>query len=314
MQSADLYTDIANGPDGGAAYWTETIDKVRLRLGLWPAAQDTQAAGTVLLFPGRTEYIEKYGHVAEDLAAQGYATLTIDWRGQGLSQRFCDRRLVGHVLDFDEYQLDLAAMLEAAEALELPRPFYLLAHSMGGCIGLRALHEGLDVKAAAFSAPMWGISIAPHMRPLAWISSWLSHHGGKGHILAPGTEIESYVTTAVFDDNQLTKDADMFSMMQQQATAQPELLLGGPSMSWLYAALVETRALARLPAPPHPAVTFLGTDERIVDPRPIHRRMAGWQSGELMLIEGSEHEVLMEVPQTRAAAHTAMQALFLQNR
>ncbi len=314
MENAPFYEGIAGGPDGGAAFWKHASDGVRLRLGLWQAGQGKNHEGTVLLFPGRTEYIEKYGTTAKDLAKMGFATLTIDWRGQGLADRVCENQMIGHVLDFPEYQLDLAAMLEAANQLNLPRPFYLLAHSMGGCIGLRALHEGLEVKAAVFSAPMWGISIAPHMRPLAWVASWLSHHGGKGCKLAPGTEIETYVENAPFADNELTKDPDMFSMMQRQAKAQPDLTLGGPSMSWLYAALTETRALARLPAPSCPCVTFLGTDERIVDPRPIHKQMAGWETGELVIVEGSEHEVLMEVPQTRTNVNTRMQTLFSQHR
>jgi len=43
--------------------------------------------GTVLLFPGRTEYIEKYGPAAADFLARGFATVVIDWRGQGLADR-----------------------------------------------------------------------------------------------------------------------------------------------------------------------------------------------------------------------------------
>ena len=63
-------------------------------------------------------------------------------------------------LDFDE-------MVGFARAQGLPEPYYLMAHSMGGCIGLRALMRGAPVKAAAFSAPMWGILIAAWMRPMA---------------------------------------------------------------------------------------------------------------------------------------------------
>ena len=119
-------------------------------MGVWPRGD----RGTILLFPGRTEYIEKYAHTAAAFGAQGYATLAVDWRGQGLSDRLLADARVGHVGQMCDYQLDVAAMREVAQAQELPRPYFLVAHSMGGCIGLRSLHAGLAVNAAMFSAPM----------------------------------------------------------------------------------------------------------------------------------------------------------------
>ena len=79
---APLFDDIAQGPAEGRDFWRETSDGVRIRLGLWPAAQTDSPVGTVLLFPGRTEYIEKYGLIAAELADRGFATLSIDWRGK----------------------------------------------------------------------------------------------------------------------------------------------------------------------------------------------------------------------------------------
>ena len=43
--------------------------------------------GTVCIFPGRTEFIEKYFEVVRDLRARGFAVAVLDWRGQGLSDR-----------------------------------------------------------------------------------------------------------------------------------------------------------------------------------------------------------------------------------
>ncbi len=311
MQQAPLYHDIAFGPEGGRAFWLRAGDGVRLRIAHWPAMKAMESRGTVLLFPGRSEYVEKYGPTAGELAAMGHDTLTIDWRGQGLADRPCRNRMVGDVGDYGEYQLDIAAMLEATEALSLPRPFYLLAHSMGGCIGLRALHEGLEVRAAAFSAPMWGILMAGHLRPLAWASSWLFARLGLGCRLAPGTRIETYVEVQPFEDNQLTTDENRYRFLQKQAREHPELTLGGPSMRWLYAALRETRALQAMTPPEVPAVTFLGSRERIVDPAPVHALMKAWgEAGRLEIIEGAEHELLMEPPQTRARINAALADLF----
>lgn len=178
MHAAPLFDDVAGGPEGGAAWWLTAADGVRIRVAAWTCEGPH---GTVLLFPGRTEYIEKYGRAARDLAACGYATLVVDWRGQGLSDRITGDPMSGHVLHFSDYQHDVTAMTDAARRLDLPRPWHLLAHSMGGAIGLRAVMQGLEVKACAFSSPMWGIRMAHALRPVAWSLSWGSRHLGMSH-------------------------------------------------------------------------------------------------------------------------------------
>ena len=87
LAPAPFHADLAEGPAGARAHWVHTSDGLRIRLGHFPAEEPR---GTVLLFPGRTEYIEKYGRTASDLAAGGYDTLCIDWRGQGLADRLLD--------------------------------------------------------------------------------------------------------------------------------------------------------------------------------------------------------------------------------
>ncbi len=297
MQSAPLFTDIADGPEGGQAWWINAQDGTRLRIGHWPKAG---AKGTVLLFPGRTEYIEKYGPTARDLAECGYGTLAIDWRGQGLADRLLKNPLIGHVQNFTDYQMDVQALVDAAEKLGLPKPYHLLAHSMGGCIGLRALHEGLPVQTATFSAPMWGIKMAPLMRPFAWGLSWASRYLGLGEKFAPGTTRDSYVLIEPFETNMLTNDRAMYQHMIDQTRAHPELGLAGPSLQWIYTSLVETRALARRASPDVPCLTFMGSKEQIVDIPRITSRMARWPGSRLEVIEGGKHELLMDTPQTRA--------------
>ena len=296
MEEAPLYTDIASGPPGGRAMWRTARDGVRLRIGHWPS---DGGKGTILLFPGRTEYVEKYGVTAADLAAQGYGTLTIDWRGQGLSDRALKDAMSGHVAHFADYQADVAAMLEAAEGLALPQPWHLLAHSMGGCIGLRALIEGLPVASCAFSAPMWGIAMKPALRPVAWSVSWASRPLRLGRLYAPGTVRGSYVLEAPFEANALTRDEAMHAHMVSQLRAYPQLALGGPSLTWLFAALRECRRLARMPSPDLPCLTFVGSDEDIVSRAPIDARTVRWPGARLETVEGGRHELLMETAATR---------------
>ena len=299
MDSAPLHTEHAKAPEGSAAYWVQAADGVRLRVAHFPCEQ---ARGTVLLFPGRTEYIEKYAHTAAALAEHGYTTLAVDWRGQGLADRLLKDPLPGHVNHFSDYQLDVNAVVAAAIELDLPKPWHMIGHSMGGCIGLRALMNGLPVASAVFSGPMWGIHLSPPMRSVAWLISWSGARLGLGHLSVPGSRGESYVLASEFDDNLLTTDRSMWDMMREQLTSSPALELGGPSLRWLNEALHECRTMAAMPSPDVPCLTLLGTNERIVDVPRIEARMANWPNGELVHVPNGEHEVLMDTPETRAMA------------
>jgi lysophospholipase len=308
LTEAPLFTDVHPGPTDGVAHWARTSDNKRIRVGHWPLSG---AKGTVLMFPGRTEYIEKYGATASEFAERGLALMAIDWRGQGLSDRLLDDPLVGHVDAFSDYQKDVAAMMRAARALNLPRPYFLLAHSMGGCIGLRAVMEGLAVQSAAFSGPMWGIHVQPHLRTLARVLARVMPRIGRGHMLPPGTSPQPYVQSEPFLDNTLTTDPQMFTMMQDQLAEHPELALGGPSYVWLREAFSETDHLAQRAAPNLPAVTWLGSNERIVGVPRIHERMESWKGGRLEIVPGGEHEILLETQELRTAVFDGMEKLFL---
>ncbi len=310
MENAPFFDEIADGPVG-TAHWITTADGLRIRVAHWTGAD---VKGTVLLFPGRTEYIEKYGLAAAELLARGYATIAIDWRGQGLADRTCDNAAIGDVAQFSDYQHDVTATVAHARALELPEPFYLLAHSMGGCIGLRALHNGLPVAASAFSAPMWGVIMSPLLRPFAWALSAVACRIGKGTTLSPGQTTESYVLREPFEGNTLTNDPEVFAALKAQLTAHPELGLGGPSLRWLNGSLREMRRLSQMPSPNVPCCTFLGTAEAIVDPARIHARMNDWPNGTLHMIEGGQHEVMMEAPAIRTHVFDTLTAHFDQHR
>ncbi|MFT6450985.1 MAG: lysophospholipase [Halocynthiibacter sp.] len=311
MDQVPFYAVEAEGPDGGAAYWLKTEDGLRIRVGVWP---EGGANGTVLLYPGRTEYIEKYGRAAVDLKERGFATLTIDWRGQGLADRMLKDRATGHVGTFEDYQHDVRAALKLAREMGLPEPYYLMAHSMGGVIGLRSLYEHLPVKAAIFSAPMWGINAPGFRKPLALGIANIAEALGFAHKRVPGTKEITYVLANPFEGNSLTTDPDMYAYMVRHAKVDGDMMLGGPSLHWLREAMQECGDLAARPAPDTPCVTHLGTDETIVLASAIHERMSDWDTGTLTIVPTARHEVLMETPPIRTAFYDAASALFQSHR
>lgn len=309
-EAAPLFDDVAEAPQGGQAAWCVAADGVRIRAAHWSTEN---ARGTVFVFPGRTEYIEKYGRTVYDLHKAGYAALVVDWRGQGLAHRVGDDPAIGHVRHFSDYQLDVVALIAYARSQKLPKPWFLLAHSMGGCIGLRAIVAATPFKAVAFSAPMWGIQMSRSSAIMAPIAAKISTLLGRHESIAPTQSRVTFVARQHFLGNDLTSDPEMFAYLRRQYQAHPELTLGGPSIGWFLEADRENQAMDLMPSPTIPAITFLGSDERIVDPARIKSRMSRWPNGELVQIPNGRHELLIELPHIREMVMRRSLALFSAN-
>ena len=295
VEDAPFRADLAEGPEGARAVWRTTTDGVRLRIAWWPV---DDCRGTVLLFPGRTEHIEKYGRIACDLTSAGFTLLTIDWRGQGFSDRVADDPMLGHVVRFLHFQTDVQALIALAIEADMPKPWHLIAHSMGGCIGLRALINGLDVRRAVFSAPMWGIQMPAPVRALPYVIPPVARALRMENRFAPGTKAANYFFETEFQDNMLTGDPETYAWLRKHA-AVPEFALGGPSIQWVGEATTECNALANLPRPALPVRTYVGTEEAIVSGQAIRRMHANWPSAELTIVKDARHEIMMETDATR---------------
>ncbi|MEM8636800.1 MAG: alpha/beta hydrolase [Pseudomonadota bacterium] len=295
MEQAKFYGDIAEGPASGNAYWIETDDGVRVRVGTYDS--EAKAKGTILLMLGRFGYVERYGRVAKTFAEKGYSTAIIDWRSQGLSDRMAPDPQAGHIVSFSDYQKDVAAFLKAAEELQLPKPYFLVGVSMGACIGFRAMLDGLPVAASAFISPMFGIKMSTIQRIAAWPLSWAFQKLGMGQKYVPGESGAIYVLETPFENNNLTHNNAMYDYWVKQAQAAPELQIGGPTMSWLHEALAECRRLSTVPSPNVPCITFCGELDQLVDNASIKRRMEKWPNAEFSMIRNAKHDVLTETPE-----------------
>ncbi|AUH63238.1 alpha/beta fold hydrolase [Paracoccus zhejiangensis] len=288
------------------AFFVTADDGVQLRLAHWPTTRRTPR-GSVLLFPGRTEYVEKYTGVAARLNAAGLSVLSIDWRGQGLSGRLQNDPRPGHVRDFADYQRDVVEMVLAATELDLPRPWHLLAHSMGGCIGLAALYNELPVETAAFSAPMWGINLRQMPHGVALGMAYLAGRLGHGGRAAPGSGAAgTYLLDESFSANLLTHDAPTWARLVCEAAAWPELTIGGASFDWVAKALNECTRLAGLDSPGCPVLITLGDGEKIVSGAAIRDRAARWPGSELLELARCRHEAMMESPDVQERFYDAL--------
>ncbi len=127
-------------PDDVVAGTFKTPDGVSLRFARWAPPRGRK--GTVCLFQGRSEFIEKYFETARDLRARGFAVATFDWRGQGMSERALGNPRKGHVRNFAQYQIDLESFINEIVLPDCPPPLFALGQSMGATILLHAAYAG----------------------------------------------------------------------------------------------------------------------------------------------------------------------------
>ena len=299
---APLYTDVASLPAGGEAMFVYGPDDRRVRVARWLGSDP--ALGKILIFPGRTEYVEKYHTTITSLVAAGFGVVVVDWRGQGLSERTI-KTSHGHVRRFAEYQNDLEAALPLVD--ELPGPLQVLAHSMGGAIALRALSTGRlcepgRVQRVVFSAPMLGLVFGnPVLNAVIPFLMRLSAAFGRGRRPTPGSPELMTAERVPFKTNRLTSSFERFEWMRETVKAKPLLRTGGTTVGWLVAAFDEVAELAEAPAPQLPTLCILGTDERVVSIPILLGQLERMNKPTLLRVEGARHEPLFDSDEITAA-------------
>ena len=299
-------------PPGGLG-WDETLaleaaDGVALRGALWRARAEgsPDERGLVLMLQGRTEFLEKYCVPVAELVRRGFAVASLDWRGQGQSARLTRNPLKGHVDRFTDYHLDLAALIAHPSVVAVSGPRVMIAHSMGGAIGLGALLRGrVRAEAVVLSAPMLGIAMSPVQRLFARALVPLARRLGLRERWppAPGAS-EPYVFSG-FEDNVLTGDRTVFDWMVEALRRDPGLRLAMPTLGWFEAASEEIAWLARQGPPVARGLCLLGSEEAVVDPNAA-RAGAARLGFALAEIEGARHELLIAAEPARSEAWAAI--------
>src|ERR1700761_6095591 len=181
----------------------KTPDGAELRFARW--APPAGRKGTVCVFTGRSEYIEKYFETVRDLRDRGFAVAIIDWRGQGHSARRLRDPRKGYVHDFADYEIDVEAFVQQVVLPDCPPPFFALAHSMGGAVLLRLAHAGKRwFDRMVMTAPM--IDLPGHLTGLpARVLLRTMRYAGMGSRYVPGGD-DTITGTRSFINNHLTSD------------------------------------------------------------------------------------------------------------
>ena len=150
----DLVSIPANPvPEGAVTGTLKTKDGVSLRFTRWHPPPGRK--GTVVIFQGRAEFIEKYFETVRELRSRGFAVAIIDWRGQGMSERALSDPRKGHVGDFSEYELDMDVFIKTKSGVsqEAARAALQKAVDKYGQGKVLSKREFIDSRAARLLAP-----------------------------------------------------------------------------------------------------------------------------------------------------------------
>lgn len=294
--ASDLVAAPGNpAPPGAVVEWLTAGDGVRLRTVRWiKPAHETH--GTVLLVQGRSEFVEKYFEVVGELLARGFSVVTFDWRGQGLSSRQLPERTKGHVRDFSEFDSDLHLVMDRIVHEHGTKPYVALAHSMGGNILLRYLHDfPHEFERAVLTAPMLAIK-SPNFP--VWVAKgaaalWTAA-GAHGAFVFGGAKQDPLAE--VFEGNTVTSDKGRFERAMACLKAEPKLAVGQPTFGWVEAAfrsmtLVASEEFAQ--AIETPVLLIGAAHDKLVHPGCDLVLITRIKRGMYVLLK-CEHEIMME--------------------
>ena len=253
--------------------------------------------GTVVLLSGRNECIEKYFETIRDLAARGFGVATLDWRGQGGSDRLIRDRQRGYVRSFRDYTADLEQFFEEIVLPDCRGPYYILAHSAGAVITLLAAPSMVNrVRRMVLIAPFLTLPDLPvSISTVRRVCSFFCALGLGRLYAAWGPRPRD---TLPFLANKVTSDPQRYRRNTRIYEEYPKLALGGPTIRWLQAAAKASEAvsdpdfMARIQVPL--LIIAAGADQ-VVSTRAVEAYARSLRLGSLLMIDGSKHEILQEV-------------------
>ena len=245
----------------------------------------------ILISSGRTEAALKYKELIYDLYQNGYSVLIHDHRGQGLSGRMTEDTDMGYVKDFQYYIDDMKKFYDKYFRPNKFKKKYLLAHSMGGAIGMTYLEQfPNDFDAAAFSSPMLGLKA-----------------GSCGLVkILEGDEPEYVMGSGKYNDdyssfkgNTLTGSEIRFDRMVDAFKQNPKAKLGGATYQWVHESCKQFKIIFKnIDKIQTPFILFSAENEQIVNPQAhqnfIEEAKKLGKNCEAYKVENAQHELFIE--------------------
>lgn len=250
--------------------------------------------GTVVVFTGRNECIEKYFETISNLSERGFGVAIFDWRGQGGSERLHRDPQRGYVESFSSYLADIDRLFSDIVLPDCRGPFYVLGHSTGALAALMAVPSLVNrVRRMVLIAPLLGIDGIPFSIQLTRRVTGLLRAIGLGWPYFSGGPWKP----TPFEDNVVTSDPERYRRNVLLFQTYPQLSVGSPTIAWAHAVSTASETVqdpnycARI----HMPILFIAAGaDTVVSTRSVERYAKGLRSGYVVTIDGARHEVLQE--------------------
>lgn len=245
----------------------------------------------IMISSGRTEAAVKYKELIFDLYNNGYSIYIHDHRGQGLSGRMTEDPDMGYIDDFQYYIDDMKYFYDNYAKPKSHKNIYLLAHSMGGAIGMTYLEQyPEDFTAAAFSSPMLGLNA-----PVCTVVKAIDDKAPK---YALG-ESEYKDDKSNFADNVLTHSEVRYNLMVDAFAQTPKARLGGATYTWVKRSCEQFGPLLdNIEKLQTPFILFTADNEEIVSTKAhskfVKEAKAQGKDSEIYNIAEAYHELFVE--------------------
>src|SRR5437899_9827124 len=295
-------------PEDVVSGMIKTPDGAELRFARW--APPAGRKGTVCVFTGRAEQIEKYFETVRDLRDRGFAVAMIDWRGQGHSSRRVRVPGKGYVRDFSDFEVDVETFVQQVVLPDCPPPYFALAHSMGGAVMLRIARAGKRwFDRMVLSAPMIDLPGRRTSFPARALLRILRLAGQGGRYIPGGSD--ALTGTDSFINNPLTSDPVSYARNAAILEEDPTLGIGSATVAWADTAFGAMRGFRASDYPSQirqPILMLAASNDTVVPTAAIADSAYHLRAGPPLVIGGSRHEILQEQDRYRSQFWAAFDA------
>ena len=245
-----------------------------------------------------------------ELRSRGFAVATLDWRGQGRSERALADPRKGHVGDFSEYETDVETFMHEVVLPDCPPPIFAIGHSMGGTVMMRVARLGSRwFDRIVLSAPMIRLG-GMRNAPLSRLTVRAMRYIGMGSAFVPGGS-DILAATGPYIGNPATSDPVRHARTKAVLEAAPDLGIGSPTVSWVNAAY---RAMNEIADPAYPSkvrqplMLIAAGRDQVVSTAAIEDIATRLRAGSHLIIAGARHELMMEQDSYRGQFWAAFDA------
>ncbi len=310
-QAADLIGITRNPvPNGAVSGYFTARDGLSIRFARWDTTAERRL-GTICLFQGRTEFIEKYFETITDLRRRGFAVAAMDWRGQGGSSRLLKNPAKGHAENFAHHDEDVRRFMSEIVLPDCPPPYYCLAHSMGGHLVLRLAQTKVCWwDRIVLTAPMIRFAGSERSNSARCALAEAATLFGLGDAFIPGGKPDVWEPNAL-EENLLTSDRLRHERALEVVQAAPYLGIGSPTIGWVAAAcssISTVNSAAFMDSIKVPILIIAAGNDQIVSTPAIERFASRLKNCTRIVVAGAKHEILQERDQLREQFWAAFDA------